>query len=376
MTLEFKKPYIDLIGHRIALVRLGGELGIKSRRTKRRMLTILKQNISLIIKKYNLTHTLIEFRGRILIVLEDTNQLDHISREIASNVSGISSISTALVLGSDENEILEKGVIEAKNIISLPTSFAVRVRREGNHQYSSMDIASKLGSKILSTANNNLKVDLSNPEVEIFLDIRSNLVFLYSKVIRGVDGIPSESQGKAVALLKPHLNSVVSAVIMKKRGVKILPLFFKTGKQNEDQFIAKIEDLFGPVFSYVDIKDFLRAHSTNEFLCYYCQMICENHCSNLVKTTDIQTFLSPTTFDYNHESITLKALKELEKISSISALRPIQFGFFGEDSTFGTLDRSPCCEFREQVVINSPSKFKESILKSFMVEDKRKRPIN
>jgi tRNA(Ser,Leu) C12 N-acetylase TAN1 len=365
LTLEFKKPYTDLIGYKVALVRLGGELGIKSRRTRRRMLTILKRNISSIIRDNNLSHTLIEFRSRILIVLEDASKLDDIIGEIISKVSGISSISTALVLGSDEKEILEKGVIEARNIISLATSFAVRVRREGNHQYSSMDIASKLGSKILSTSKHDLKVDLTNPEVEIFLDIRSNLVFLYSKVIRGFDGIPSESQGKAVALLKPHLNSIVSAVLMKKRGVKVIPLFFKTGKKNEDKFISIIESTFGPIFSYVEIKDFLSLHSGNKFLCYYCQMICENHCRDLAENADIPIFVSPTTFDYNHESISFEALKKLEEKADISPLRPIQFGYFGEQFAFDSPDNSPCCGFREKVDIKFPSVIDNSILNSY-----------
>ena len=66
--LEFRKPYTDLIGHRVVLVRLGGELGIKSRRTRRRMLTILRRNLSSLINQNNLKHTLIEFRTRIISV--------------------------------------------------------------------------------------------------------------------------------------------------------------------------------------------------------------------------------------------------------------------------------------------------------------------
>ncbi|MHA2175929.1 MAG: THUMP domain-containing protein [Candidatus Hodarchaeales archaeon] len=365
LTLEFKKPYTDLIGYKIALVRVGGELGIKSRRTRRRMLTILKRNISSFIKTYNLKHQIIEFRSRILIVLEDSNKLEDISRKIVSNVSGISSISTALVLDSEEREILEKGVIEARKLISSAATFAIRVRREGTHQYSSMDIASKLGSKVLSVMKNCLKVNLTDPEVEIFLDIRLNLAFLYSEVIRGIDGIPSESQGKVVALLKPHLNSIVSALLMKKRGVKVIPLYFRTGKHIENQFISALERFFGPIFSFIDIQEFLKLHSENGFLCFYCQMLCESHCRNIVEQTDIPTFLSPTTFEYNHESITFEALKELEEKSKISALRPIQFGFLGNEFHLDLLDRSPCCEFQEKVQIKFPPDFDESILRSF-----------
>ena len=64
----FKKPYNDLIGHDVVLVRLGGEMGIKSRRTRRRMTSILLRNIKNLLTQTGIKTNQFEFRGRLIVV--------------------------------------------------------------------------------------------------------------------------------------------------------------------------------------------------------------------------------------------------------------------------------------------------------------------
>ena len=362
----FKKPYNDLIGHKIILIRLGGEMGIKSRRTRRRMTHILLRNIKNFISRYGLSASLFEFRGRIILVPENPKNIQDIARLLAKNTSGISSLSPASVVGSKEEEIIDRGVYEAEKIIPSNSTFAVRARREGKHPFTSMEIAAKLGSAICESKILDLKVDLTSPEYEIFIDIRDHLTFLYSEVIPGIDGIPSQSQGSLIALVRPNLNSVLAAWLLKKRGVQIKPLFFKTGKSSEELYIRFIEEKLSPIHAFIEMKVFFEEFKSDNTLCLYCQMFCESITQDFSMKEENKSFTSPTCFNYNNEQMSLEALKFLEKRAHVPILRPIQLGFFGTGFDKNLLDESSCCPFRKNINIQLSTEINEDDLREFI----------
>ncbi|MHA1994418.1 MAG: THUMP domain-containing protein [Candidatus Hodarchaeales archaeon] len=352
--MEDKQTHSELIGKNVLLIRMGGELGIKSRRTRRRMIGLLRVNIKELMKVRDLSFSILDFRGRLLIVFNPPVIPRHIIRQIARQISGISSLSQAFVVGSSEEEILTNGAQKAAEYFPPHSSFAVRVRREGLHSFSSMDIAARLGSKILESNIPGLKVNLTSPQGEIFLDIRGELTFIYSEVISGIDGIPSTSQGAAIALIRPNANSMLSAWLMKKRGVKILPLFFKTGKNSEDIFIKFVEANFAPVHSFIDLEPFFKVFKNLNNLCFYCQLICETISQYYTSEGSAQAFISPTCFNHKGESISLEALSALEFQANIAGLRPIQFGFHGKEPSLEPLDTIPCCSYQKKLEITLP----------------------
>jgi thiamine biosynthesis protein ThiI len=362
----FEKPYKDLIGHKIILIRLGGELGIKSRRTRRRMTHILLRNIKNLLLRYGLSISLFEFRGRIVLVPENPENIPNLALLLVRNLSGISSLSPASVVGTTEEEIMAAGVYEAEKTIPPKSTFAVRARREGKHSFTSMEIAAKLGSAIFTSKIPGLKVNLTSPEYEIFIDIRDHLTFLYTEIVPGIDGIPSESQGTLIALVRPNLNSVLAAWLMKKRGVHVKPLFFKTGKSSEELYIRFVEENLSPIHSFFELEEFLRNSENDETLCMYCQMLCESISENLSIKEEILSFISPTSFHFNDEQMSLEALKLLERRSKVPVLRPIQLGFFGSGIDRKLLDESACCPFRKNVNLQVSTEINEDELGEFI----------
>ena len=368
-TLIIKESYTQLIGQEVLLLRMGGELGIKSRKTRRRMVNTLKKNIKTLLKTNQLEASLFEYRDRIILLNERKNSLHKITNLISSQISGISSISIATTVNSTEEEIIEKGVVEAQKTIPSNSSYAVRAKREGKHSFTSMSIAAKLGSAIQSSGIENLKVDLSNPDYTIFLDIRDELAFIYSKIIRGIDGLPSSTQGTAVAIFRPHINSILAAWLMKKRGVNIIPIFFQTGKESEASFIRIVEELFSPIHSFIDLSSFLNSIKDESNLCFYCQAYCETMAQEKGKKDGVLSYVSSTCFNYNNEHITIPALKTLENRSELHSLRPIQFGFLGEEPTLKLADKQPCCPLREKVSIKVDKNFNEAKIRTFYEEN-------
>lgn len=80
----------------------------------------------------------------------------------------------------------------------------------------SMDLSAEIGGDVLEN-NSALTVNLHNPDHVINIDIRENgKTFVFRDVIRGVNGMPVGTGGKAVAMLSGGIDSPVAMYMMAK----------------------------------------------------------------------------------------------------------------------------------------------------------------
>lgn len=104
------------------------------------------------------------------------------------------------------------------------SSFALRLRRVGEHPFSSQEKTVELADSILERYPQ-LKVNLKNPEAAVYVEIRDQDCYLYKDVVKGAGGLPLGVEGKLVVLLSGGIDSPVAAWMMMKRGCKIIPLY-------------------------------------------------------------------------------------------------------------------------------------------------------
>ena len=103
-------------------------------------------------------------------------------------------------------------------------TFALRLRRVGNHPFKSQEKTIELADLILARFKN-LGVDLDEPEATVYVEIRDDDVYLYRNAVKGPGGIPLGVEGKLVALFSGGIDSPVAAWMMMKRGCKIIPVY-------------------------------------------------------------------------------------------------------------------------------------------------------
>jgi thiamine biosynthesis protein ThiI len=105
----------------------------------------------------------------------------------------------------------------------------LRVTRTGNHKFTSNDVAIRIGEDIVNETH--AKVDLDIPDFELFIEIRNENTYLFTKKIRGIGGMPQGTQGKILALIdKPE--SILAAWYLIRRGCKIIFLIKDKSKIN------------------------------------------------------------------------------------------------------------------------------------------------
>ncbi|WNY24848.1 tRNA uracil 4-sulfurtransferase ThiI [Methanolapillus millepedarum] len=208
----------------VVIVRYG-ELSLKSRGVRDRYEEILKMNIHAMLKANNIPFSNIrrDF-GRIFV---ETNH--PLASDVISRVFGVVSVSPAFVCASVLEEITSLCADVSAPEIQSGETYAVRARRNGNHPFSSNDAARLCGDAIwekMVSQGKTPAVDLTNPDKEIFIEIRQSRSYVYFDSVKGPGGFPTGTQGKMVVLLSGGIDSPVAAWLMMKRGIDIIPVFF------------------------------------------------------------------------------------------------------------------------------------------------------
>jgi len=205
-----------MIKHDRVLVRFG-EIALKKQKTREKLIKLLKKNIVATLNRANLKiDSITSDRSRIYI---STSAPEKVAKAV-QKVMGVVSASPVHTTRSELQKIVDELVRYTEGLLDKNMSFAIRVRRTGKHTFHSRDVAVLGGDKILEKYRDmNIKVDLENPDITFYVEIRQERSFIFHEIFRGPGGLPLGSQGKAVVLLSGGIDSPVATYMTMKRGV-------------------------------------------------------------------------------------------------------------------------------------------------------------
>ena len=189
----------DLKNKRLYLIRYS-EIGLKGKSTRNSMELRLIKNMKFAIRKNNIHGEFYRERGRIYAItdLHAENSLE--------NVMGIKSFSEVyFMIFKDPIEI----VIEVTHLFSEKVSgktFASRVRRSGNHNFTSIEMDRMIGDALYSYSAG---IDLTEPDVEIQVEIRDNRAYIIRNWFEGPGGLPLGTEGRMISLVSGGIDSPV-----------------------------------------------------------------------------------------------------------------------------------------------------------------------
>ena len=196
------------------MLRIAGEIGLKSARTRRRFLRYLVRNVKAALGRAGVAGD-VENRWSRLFV--DTDQPER-AREALSRVIGLHSVAEVAVFPASS---LDELVVRATDLFRdrvAGKTFAVRARRRGELAYTSRDVAVQLGATLLP---HSAGVNLDHPDVEVTMEIRDGAAHAVLETMPGPGGLPIGSGGRAVALFSGGFDSPVAAWMAMWRGTTI-----------------------------------------------------------------------------------------------------------------------------------------------------------
>jgi len=224
------------------LVRLG-ELTLKSDRSRRRFLRALIHNIGDALRSEGYENFSIRNMWSRLLVEVDDEALPGVLKRVFGIIS-YSPVTHSRILSLEA--IVDKGYELFKDKV-VGKKFAVRVKRTGNHSFRSIDIARALGDKLY---NLSAGVDLKNPEVEVFVEVRDKDVFFFDEVIEAYGGLPIGTEGVAISLLSGGFDSAVASWMTLRRGAKVHYLFLNLGGEEYLNSMLPVATVLAKFWSY------------------------------------------------------------------------------------------------------------------------------
>jgi thiamine biosynthesis protein ThiI len=229
----------------MALLRFGGEVTLKAPATRRRFTKRLIKNLKDAVKSEGIDATIERDHDRVYVTAHGPGDLSLLAR-----CFGVQSIS---LVERKPWETLEDLVSLALLLCSdavRDKRFAVRARRVGDRNeicVRSQEVARAVGAALDQVA---AKVDLSNPEVEVHLEIMPGWVYFFSERIPGPGGLPGGIEGRAVALVSGGFDSAVAAWSILKRGVSLDYVFCNMGGREHQIGVLRVMKQIADQWSY------------------------------------------------------------------------------------------------------------------------------
>ncbi|MCL1925243.1 MAG: THUMP domain-containing protein, partial [Defluviitaleaceae bacterium] len=137
--------------------------------------------------------------------------------EPLQNIIGISAVCPVDIIEKDDIDSLKEAVLNhVRENISGEFTFKITAKRANkNYPLTSPEINMELGGHILENVQG-ASVDVNNPDHIIYVELRNN-VYVYSKILKGVGGLPSGA-GRAISLLSGGIDSPVATFLSARRG--------------------------------------------------------------------------------------------------------------------------------------------------------------
>ena len=146
--------------------------------------------------------------------------------EALQKVFGIIKLSRAAACEKNADAIAAKAVDYLRGDMLRAKSFKVESKRsDKSFPMTSIQLSQHVGGE-LAEAYPNCRVDVHEPELTVYVEIRDLAAYVHAAAVPGAGGMPVGSNGTAVTLLSGGIDSPVSSYMIAKRGVRLIPVHF------------------------------------------------------------------------------------------------------------------------------------------------------
>jgi tRNA uracil 4-sulfurtransferase len=204
------------------LLRLSGELGTKSTRTRRRFLQQLLDNVRRALAQAGVAGHAHHTWSRLWV---ETADLDRAERALR-DVFGIRGLSRGVQIRFDTAEDLTDRLASLVRDRVRGHTFAVRTRRMVGASLTAHDLDISLGAALLADSAG---VNLDRPEVTVQVLAGPGHAFCSVDATDGAAGLPLGTGGRALAMLSGGFDSPVAAWHVLRRGVELDLVHFDLG---------------------------------------------------------------------------------------------------------------------------------------------------
>lgn len=230
-----------------------GELSTKGRNRKD-FIGRLNGNVTKALHEFN-NLTIRPKHDRMHIELNGNDAYEVIKR--LKNVFGIQNFSPMIKVAKNMDDVHAAAVELMRATADPNASFKVNTRRS-DHSFAldTNQMNLDLGGYLLKQIPF-LKVQMKNPDVTLYVEVRKEGIFLTTEKIPGAGGMPVGSAGKGMLMLSGGIDSPVAGYYALKRGIDIEMVHFFSPPYTSENSLAKAKELTAKLVPYVGSITFI-----------------------------------------------------------------------------------------------------------------------
>lgn len=220
-------------------ITLSGDIFLKSRRTQPSMIRLVWASLEQAIAEAGCDARLERLGSHRFALDPGAVSFDVIER--ATRVFGVASVDEMIELEASDVDHLAAEVARFASARVAGRTFGVRVKRRGNHDWGSYDLATRVGSLLVAAGGT---VHLDDPEEPVEVTVLDARAFLIVERHRGPGGLPLGSQEPLLALVSGGFDSAVAAWMMMSRGSPIEFVHFTLSCSQSDHALSVARSLW------------------------------------------------------------------------------------------------------------------------------------
>lgn len=225
------------------LLKISPEIAIKTDPVRRKQLRQLRRNVRRIMRTLDEDIQVRPGWDRIDVTLpcgdaeaeqrrtQDNGEQADLPERVAGALQRIPGVHTVLLVDELPWESFEHAAEQVREVYRERLegkTFAVRVKRRGDHDFSSQDLERYLGGDLLQTTGAS-GVRLKNPEVPVNLEVKKGSLVVVRRRYKGLGGFPIGTQEPVLSLLSGGFDSGVASYLAIRRGLQTHFVFFNLG---------------------------------------------------------------------------------------------------------------------------------------------------
>lgn len=222
------------------LIKFFPEITIKSRPVRKQLVKQLRDNLRTLLKPIDPEIELIRDWDQLTIVTAGSDSIRRAQIvEVLSQTPGI-----AYFLDVHEYPLGDLDDIYAKTAALWlqrlrGKTFAVRCKRAGEHDFSSLDVERYIGG-LLNQHSEARGVELRHPDETVRIDVRDDRLYIVNERHEGIGGFPIGSQDSVVSLLSGGFDSTVASYLTIRRGMRTHFCFFNLGGRQHELGVKEV----------------------------------------------------------------------------------------------------------------------------------------
>lgn len=248
-------------------------------------------------------------------------------------VFGVIAVSRALPCEKSVPAILQTAKTYLHDELSAANSFKVESKRaDKTFPLTSIELSQQVGGA-LHQAFPNLTVDVHDPELTVFLEVRDDAAFVHGPAVPGAGGLPIGMGGTAVTLLSGGIDSPVSSWMMAKRGVSLEPVHFFSppytsgaAKEKVVELAQKLSPWCGrmrlQIVPFTEIQEEIRRKCPEDFFTLVMRRFMMRLAERCADEAHAKSIITGECLG-QVASQTMEALRCTEDVVSLPVLRPL-----------------------------------------------------